>query len=154
MRFLCFACLAAVVSTASTSARDKALGTLGKVVFPSTCSAAAQPLVTSAVALLHSFQYQQAKKAFEDAAKHDRQCAIAYWGEAMSLYRQIWDFPQPDTLKEGRGYIAKAEKARHASPRERAYIATAKAFFNADERLSHLERAQTYSSAIEDLSKR
>jgi tetratricopeptide (TPR) repeat protein len=150
MRFLRLACFAALVCTASASPRDKALG---KVVFPSSCSTAAQPLVTSGVALLHSFQYQQAKMTFQDAAKHDPQCAIAYWGQAMSLYHQIWDFPQAETLKQGRGYVAKAEKARHASPRERAYIATAKAFFSADEKLSHLERAQIYSSASAGLSK-
>src|SRR5215475_14010385 len=150
MRFIRLAWVVALVCAASASAQEKALG---KVVFPTSCSASAQPLVISGVALLHSFQYQQAKKTFQDAAKDDPQCAIAYWGQALALYHQIWDFPQALTLREGRGYIAKAEKARHASPRERAYIATAKAFFNADEKSTHLERVRIYSSAISELYK-
>jgi Tfp pilus assembly protein PilF len=121
---------------------------LGKVVFPSDCSAAAASSVTGGIALLHSFQYQQAKSAFEDAAKGDPQCAIAYWGQALSLYHALWDFPQPAKLKEGRGYLAGAGKARSASPRERAYLEAAKVFFRDDAKLSHLERVRGYSTAL------
>ena len=37
-------------------------GHLGKVNFPNSCSAEAQPLIAKGVALLHSFQYQEARQ--------------------------------------------------------------------------------------------
>ena len=39
---------------------------LGTVVFPTSCSSAAQPVIERGVALLHSFQYDEASQAFED----------------------------------------------------------------------------------------
>jgi len=124
---------------------------LGKVQFPSDCRSASK--VASGVALLHSFQYQQAQSLFAEAAGGERGCAIAYWGQALALYHQLWDFPQAAKLEEGRGYLAKADQARSASPRERAYIAAAKVFFRAGE-LSHLERVQAYSDALDALRQR
>src|SRR5436309_13563964 len=59
---------------------------LGRVNFPTSCTAEAQPVFEKGVALLHSFQYATADAAFADAAQKDPHCAIAYWGEAMSLY--------------------------------------------------------------------
>ena len=42
---------------------------LGRVNFPTTCSADAQPSMETAVALLHSFQYQQADQSFQGGFK-------------------------------------------------------------------------------------
>jgi hypothetical protein len=58
---------------------------LGKVEFPSSCPAEAQPMIEKGLALLHSFQYTESEKTFADAAARDPKCAIAYWGEAMAL---------------------------------------------------------------------
>src|SRR5947209_20016980 len=45
--------------------------TLGKVRFPVSCSAAAQPQFERAVALLHSFWYEEAVKAFTSVTTTD-----------------------------------------------------------------------------------
>jgi hypothetical protein len=42
---------------------------LGTVTFQTSCSPAAQARFTRAVALLHSFWYEEAEKAFTDTAK-------------------------------------------------------------------------------------
>jgi hypothetical protein len=44
---------------------------LGKVSFPTSCNASAQNLMSRAVALLHSFGYEEARLAFAEAAKAD-----------------------------------------------------------------------------------
>src|ERR1700730_14591750 len=62
---------------------------LGQVNFPTSCFAQAQTLMETGVALLHSFQYQQADQTFSAAAKRDPKCALAYWGKAMSRYEQL-----------------------------------------------------------------
>ena len=90
---------------------------LGKVDFPTSCSSKAQPAIEKGVALLHSFQYQQAKQVFTEAATQEPACAMAEWGEAMSLYHQLWDFPGDETLAEGRRYTDQAQKSSQLTSR-------------------------------------
>ena len=124
---------------------------LGTVNFPSSCTAQAQKTVEHGVALLHSFQYQQVEQAFGEAARQDPHCAIAYWGEAMGLYHQLWDFPTATTLRAGRQYAQEAEKASAKTERERAYIAAATAFYQENPKLSHLDRRRAYAQAMAQL---
>ncbi len=56
----------------------------GKVNFPTSCSAAVQPQFERAVAMLHSFFFPEHIKAFQAVIKADPQCAMAYWGLAIS----------------------------------------------------------------------
>src|SRR5579859_2110327 len=121
---------------------------LGQVNFPSTCAADAQPLIETGVALLHSFQYQQADQTFSEAAQRDPQCALADWGKAMSRYEQLWEFPSPKTLKRGAEDIRSAQAANASSSRERAYIAAAAAFYLADSKLSEIDRLKAYSASL------
>ncbi len=74
---------------------------LGTVNFPTSCAPQLQTAFNRAVALLHSFQYDFAEKAFADVAQKDPQCAMAYWGQAMSLYYQLWAWPDAPTLQQG-----------------------------------------------------
>jgi tetratricopeptide (TPR) repeat protein len=100
------------------------------------------------VALLHSFQYQQADQAFSEAAKRDTKCALAYWGQAMSRYEQLWEFPSEKTLKQGAQEIQRAQAIGASTPRERGYIAAAAAFYLADAKLSETQRLKAYSAAL------
>ena len=59
---------------------DSQSGPLGKVSFPTSCDPKVQPAFDRAVAMLHSFWYSAAEKAFRDVLKDDSQCAIATWG--------------------------------------------------------------------------
>lgn len=96
---------------------------VGSVHFANSCSKAVQSDLQHAVALLHSFQYEQTRKVFNDISKKDPQCAVAQWGVAMSHYHGLWH--NGDT-NAGRIALHKAlEIAWHnttATARERAYI--------------------------------
>ena len=120
---------------------------LGKVNFPTTCSDGVQPVLEKGLALLHSFQYKESEQTFTEAATRAPKCAMAHWGKAMALYHQLWDFPQEDTLKEGRKYIEQARKARSGDPRAQGFIAAAAAFFQKS-KMSHAERTKAYSSSL------
>jgi len=74
---------------------------LGKVDFGTTCSAAVTSQFERGVALLHSFAYADAERAFRDVAARDANCPIARWGVAMSLYHQLWEPPSGADLEEG-----------------------------------------------------
>jgi hypothetical protein len=122
---------------------------LGKVNFPTSCAAEVQPTIEKGVALLHSFQYTESEKTFAEAATREPKCAIAYWGKAMALFHQLWDFPDDKTLKEGRKDIEKAQKLHSGTPREQSFIDAAAAFFQKKSKMTHAERTQAYSSTLE-----
>jgi hypothetical protein len=122
---------------------------LGKVNFPTSCTAEVQATIEKGVALLHSFQYTESEKTFAEAAAREPKCAIAHWGKAMALFHQLWDFPDEKTRNEGRKDIEKAQKLHLNNPRERGLINSAAAFYQKKSRMTHAERTQAYSSALE-----
>ena len=124
---------------------------LGDVTFQTSCSPAVESSFNRAVALLHSFQYQDAEKAFKDVAQRDPQCAIAYWGVAMSLYHPLWESPGPDTMKQGLAAVERGESVGAKTEREKEYIAAIGAFYRDSEKLNHDMRAAAYAKAMEQL---
>jgi hypothetical protein len=124
---------------------------VGDVHFPTSCSPASQPALNKGLALLHSFQYQESSQAFGEAVQRDTRCSMAYWGKAMSLYHQLWEFPDASQIAQGRQDIEQAENAGAPTPREREYIAAAAAFYQDSTTLSHTARTQAYSLAMQKL---
>src|SRR5437667_11391538 len=141
--------LAAFCLSAYPSAAGPLPDQLGKVNFPTTCSADMQPTIEKGLALLHSFQYKESEQTFTEAATREPKCAMAHWGQAMARYHQLWDFPQDKTLKEGHKDIEQAQKVRSVSPREKGFIDAAAAFFQKKSKLTHAQRTQAYSSTLE-----
>jgi hypothetical protein len=96
---------------------------VGSVHFANSCSKDLQVDFQRAVALLHSFQYEQAREAFRQISKQDAQCAMAQWGVAMSHYHGLWH--NGDT-NAGREALHKAQEIaannKTTTTRERAYI--------------------------------
>jgi tetratricopeptide (TPR) repeat protein len=123
-------------------------GQVGKVDFPTSCAPEVRGQIEKGLALLHSFQYQVSEQAFTDGAQKDSRCAIAYWGQAMALYHQLWDFPKAETIAQGRKYLDQARDLGTGTPREREYIAAAAAFYQDDPKLTHTARTQAYSAAM------
>src|SRR5882762_5529034 len=64
---------------------------IGSVHFPTSCLKTVAPGFNRAVALLHSFQYEQARQAFNEVSAMDASCAMAQWGVAMSHYHGLWE---------------------------------------------------------------
>ena len=96
---------------------------VGSVHFTTSCSKAVQTGFQRAVALLHSFQYEQARAAFTEISKQDAQCAMAQWGVAMSHYHGLW---HNGDLTAGREALHRAQEIAsqnaRTTARERAYI--------------------------------
>ena len=105
---------------------------VGSVHFVTSCS----PVGTSfnrAVALLHSFQYEQARAAFNEISGHDANCAMAQWGVAMSHYHGMWD---NGDMAAGREALTRAQKIAAGNPktsaREKAYVEALAEIFRED----------------------
>ena len=61
---------------------------VGKVEFPNSCSPAVQDQFLRGVAMLHSFYYSAAQKAFEEVAAEDNACAIARLGLCLDPHAE------------------------------------------------------------------
>src|SRR5262249_14913137 len=94
---------------------------LGQVNFPISCSQAAQQQFNRAAALLHSFWYEEAEKAFTEVTKLEPGCAMGYWGIAMSNYHPLWAPPNPAESKRGLAATEKAKATGAKTDRERDY---------------------------------
>jgi len=122
---------------------------LGKVSFPISCSAAAQSQFERGVALLHSFWYEEAEKSFKQVTATDATCAMAYWGQAMSIYRPLWVRLTEADLTRGRELMEKARAAAAKSQRERDYVAALSTLYQADEKIGYHERTVAYCQAMQ-----
>ncbi len=103
---------------------------LGSVSFPVSCSPKAQATFTRAVALLHSFWYEESEKAFRQVASIDPRCGMAWWGVAMSNYHPVWPSPySPEELARGTAAAAKATEVGAKTAREKGYIDAIATFY-------------------------
>jgi tetratricopeptide (TPR) repeat protein len=127
---------------------------LGTVNFNVSCSAPAQRQFNRAVAWLHSFEYEEAEKAFVEVSNIDQRCAMAHWGIAMSNYHPLWAPPSAAELKKGWSAIERAKQLGGGTPREQAYIAAIEVFYKDHEKLDHRTRAFAYSDAMKQLHQR
>ena len=125
---------------------------LGVVKFAISCKPQAQKQFNRAVAWLHSFEYEEAEKAFTEVTVSDPQCGMGYWGIAMSNYHPLWAPPTPAELKKGWTAVEKAKTAGARTPRERGYIAAVEVFYKDNDTLDHRKRAFAYSDAMKQQS--
>ena len=66
--------------------RHGALGRLGRVSFPVSCTAEARRRFEHAMALLHSFWWEEGERAFGAVLEADSTCAMAHWGRALNAW--------------------------------------------------------------------
>jgi hypothetical protein len=128
---------------------------LGAVSFPTSCDASVAARFERAVALLHSFAYAAARQAFADVAKADPHCAMAFWGEAMTHYHQLWEPPVDSEaeLRAGADEVRQAGDAADASPRERAYFGALAQYYRDWTGAPAGVRARRYSDAMQDVAR-
>ena len=121
---------------------------LGRVSFPSSCSAAAAASIERGVALLHSFWYEEAGQAFRSAGRADSTCAMAAWGEATSLLHPLWQPSSPKDLRDGAALVARARGLGAATARERGYVEAIGAFYDGDSASSFGQRVRAWSEGL------
>ena len=106
--------LAAVVALAAATfsqiaASQSAEERLGKVHFATSCKPQAQELFDRAMLYQHSFWYSASRRTFEEVLKEDPECAIAYWGIALSYLYNPHAPPPPESLPLGLEAVKKGQ---------------------------------------------
>lgn len=127
---------------------------IGRVSFKVSCTPDAQRKFNRAVAWLHSFEYEEAEKAFSEVAATDPRCAMAHWGVAMSNYHPIWAPPSAAGLQKGLKAVEQAKSIGAPTERERDYIAAIELFFKDTDKLDHRARAKAFGEAMKRLHQR
>lgn len=129
-------------------------GEMGKVHFATSCSPAAQEHFDHAVAMLHSFGYEDAANAFAEVAGIDPACAMAWWGVAMTHYHPVWGPPTGEDLQKGREAVEKARHTGKPTDREQAFIAALEAFYGAPPSAEVPARAAAYTKAMAQVAQK
>ena len=122
----------------------------GSVEFQTACSEKVKEDFNFAVKLLHSFEYDEAEKAFAKVIDREPGCAMAYWGVAMSNFHPLWTAPGEAELKKGAKAVQIAQ-ALQASEREAAYIAAIASFYTDWEKKDHRTRCLNFEAAMENI---
>ena len=79
------------------------------------CSATVSAQFDSALALLRNFWYVRAFERFNQIAKKDPECAMTYWGAAMTYNHPFWDPPSQSDETAAWALVQKGLSAQKAS---------------------------------------
>lgn len=123
----------------------------GSVAFDVSCSEKVKKDFNLGVALLHSFEYEEAEKVFAKIIDEEPGCAMAYWGVAMCNYHQIWAPPTQLEFDKGAKAIEIARSLGRASERESAYIEAIAMFYRNSDKIDNHTRCVDYEKAMEKL---
>ena len=126
---------------------------LGAVSFETSCPDTIRKDFDIAMALLHSFEYDESEKAFAAIINKEPACAMAYWGVAMSNFHPLWAPPTKEEFEKGRKAIEIAKSIARKSKREAAYIDATAVLYTDPGKSSHAMRCTGFEKAMEKLHK-
>src|SRR5882762_8325458 len=102
---------------------------LGHAHMDISCSPAVGAKFDRGLALLHNFWYRRALEGFQQVSNVDPECAIAYWGAAMTYNHPLWDAPSAADETAAWGFAQKGLAAKRMSSHERLYLNAVAALF-------------------------
>ena len=123
---------------------------LGKVHFATSCAPSVGEEFDHAMALLHSFEFNDAITGFKKVLQDDPSCGIAQWGIALSTWGNPFaGLRAPKTLQDGLAAAETAQKIGAKSERERDYIAAVVLLYKDADTMDHRARTLAYEKAME-----
>jgi tetratricopeptide (TPR) repeat protein len=143
-----------LLSTLLAGQGAAATASLGHTVFVNSGAPEAQEAFTRAVLLLHSFEYEDAREAFQEAQALDEDFAMAYWGEAMTHNHPLWRVQGQDealAALAGLGATPSERAAKAPTEREKGYLGALETLYGPGEKEA---RDMAYSQAMSELSER
>jgi hypothetical protein len=140
---------------ASTFASAASAQGLGRVHFETSCTPQAQEKFDRGLAMVHSFFYPDSIQAFTEAAAADPQCAIAYWGIAISHRPNPLILPLTTAvLKNGSEAVGKGKAIGAKTERERDWLAAIELYYKDYDKVDQTERGLAYAKAMEALTQK
>ncbi|TAI67029.1 hypothetical protein CWO89_05160 [Bradyrhizobium sp. Leo170] len=140
---------ALLASTFATAAWAQGLG---RVHFETSCTPQAQEKFDRGLAMVHSFFYPDSIQVFTEAATADPQCAIAYWGIAISSRPNPLILPLTATaLKSGWEAVEKGKAIGAKTERERDWLDAIEVYYKDFDKIDQTKRGLAYEKAMEAL---
>ncbi len=130
------------------------LSNLGKLNAPiTTRSSDAQKYFNQGLTLVYAFNHAEALRSFQEAARVDTGCAMAYWGQALALSPNINDSAiGPDREEQGAKAIAEAVKRKAGvTEREAALIDALAARFEQSGKPERKVLNERYAAAMKQV---
>jgi tetratricopeptide (TPR) repeat protein len=128
---------------------------LGRVHFETSCTPQAQDKFDRGLAMVHSFFYPDTIQAFTEAAAADPQCAIAYWGIAISSRPNPLILPlTPAVLKKGLEAVEKGKTIGAKTERERDWLSAIEVYYRDYDKVDQATRGLSYEKAMERLAQK
>jgi hypothetical protein len=125
---------------------------LGRVHFETSCTPQAQEKFDRGLAMVHSFFYPDSVQTFAEAASADPQCAIAYWGIAISHRPNPLILPLTATiLKNGLEAVEKGKSIGAKTERERDWLSAIEPYYKDYDKVDQTTRGLAYEKAMEAL---
>ncbi|MGH8622848.1 MAG: hypothetical protein ACRET3_11960, partial [Burkholderiales bacterium] len=122
---------------------------LGHVVFPVSCNSAAQQQFERAMALLHSFWWEQGSGAFRDVAAADSTCAMAYWGSAMNAWGNPFaGGPTGQALATAARAAERAAAIGGKTSREAGFVSAVATLYRDHATVPNVQRLRAYSDTM------
>lgn len=121
----------------------------GKADFQSGCTGKVKVDFDLAIELLHSFEYDEAEKAFSNVIDKEPGCAMAYWGVAMCNNHPLWTPPTEPELIKGAKAIRIAQSINGKTERESEFINALSLFYKDWDKSDHHARSVLYEQAME-----
>jgi TolA-binding protein len=121
----------------------------GDVEFQMSCKYSTRETFNLAISLLHSFEYEEAEKAFVKVIDEDPECPMAYWGVLMSNYHTIWFEPGEEVLNKGLKILLIAESLPQ-SERERDYLEAIGKIYKDWDKVDHKTREKRMEKKMEE----
>ncbi len=131
-------------------------GKFGEVSFVLSCDESTQETFDLAVSLLHSFEHEEAEKAFVQVLDVDPGCAMAYWGVAMSKIGHPKWAPSQHDFEEGMKILEVAATLKKTD-REQEYINAVTAYYDYKaeyDKADHGLRSQRMAQKMGEIYKR
>ncbi|MBC7791411.1 MAG: tetratricopeptide repeat protein [Anaerolineae bacterium] len=125
---------------------------LGTVTFPVSCNAEAQRRMNTAVAMLHSFWFPEARKKFESVVEADPGCGIAHWGVALTHFgNPVAGGSTAQGQAAGWESAQKAVSTGARNERDREYINAAATLFRDHDKVDNRTRLLAYQKALKTI---
>ena len=122
---------------------------LGETTFPNSGALEAQPAFREGLLLLHSFEYDDAREAFQRARALDPGFAMAAWGEALTHQHPLWyelDLPAARAALSSLAPTLDGRLAKASTEREKDYLRAVDALFFSSE--DEDAREDAYAAAM------
>ena len=144
-----------ISSGPTASGQDETDQRLGTIHFATSCNETAQRRfdrghAISALVLVSANPRRYSRRSL----KADPECAIAYWGIALSLLNNPHTPPPARNLPLGLAAMQKAKAVGAKTHRERDYIDALLVFYTDYDKIAHGARVQAYLKAMEALAQR